>query len=159
RWVGVLSVMLLAYGYAAASAKHSISPAGRAALSRYLSAAVQRGDVPGVVAAVVDREGVLYEGAAGKLDVARSAGMRADALFRIASMTKPVTSVAAMMLVEAGRLGLDDPVSKYVSGFDHPLVLTRFNAVDGTYDTRRAKRPITIRHLMTHTSGLGYGFS
>src|SRR2546426_5071396 len=109
RCVGVLSVLLLAHVYAAAPARSSISAAGRAALSQHLSAAVQRGDVPGVVALVVDRERVLYQGAAGKLDVARGVDMPADALFRMASMTKPVTSVAAMMLVEAGRLGLGDP--------------------------------------------------
>jgi len=159
RCVAVLSVLLLAHVYAAAPARSSISAAGRAALSQYLSAAVQRGDVPGVVALVVDRERVVYQGAAGKLDAARGVDMPADALFRMASMTKPVTSVAAMMLVDADRLGLDDPVSKYVPGFEGRPVIARFNAADGTYDTRPAKRPVTIRHLMTHTSGLGYGFS
>src|SRR5207247_7254312 len=96
---------------------------------------------------------------AAKRAVARGVDRRADAICRMASRTKPVTSVAAMMLVEAGRLGLDDPVSKHVPGFEGRPVLARFNAADGTYDTRPAKRPVTIRHLMTHTSGLGYGFS
>lgn len=160
RWLILTSAMLgLAYVHAAASAQSSMSAAGKTALSEFLSAAVQRGDVPGVVTLVVDREGVIYEGAAGKLDVAHHADMRADAVFRIASMTKPVTSVAAMMLVEAGKLGLDEPVSKYVAGFERPQVLTRFNAADGTYEARPAKRPMTIRHLMTQTSGLGYGWS
>src|SRR6185295_979664 len=104
-----------------------------------------------VVALVVDRDGILYEGSAGQLDVTRRVNMSNDAIFRIASMTKPITSVAALMLVEEGRLGLDDPVSKYLPAFDHPQVLTRFNPTDGSYDTRPAKRPITIRHLMTHT--------
>ena len=159
RCVVALFLFAMVSGYAAAPARPSISAAGKAALSQYLSGAVQRGDVPGVVALVVDRESVLYQGAAGKLDVARGVDMPADALFRIASMTKPVTSVAAMMLVEEGKLGLDDPVSKYVPGFEGRPVLARFNTADGTYDTRPAKRPVTIRHLMTHTSGLGYGFS
>lgn len=159
RCVVALFLFAMVSGYAAAPARPSVSAAGKAALSQYLSGAVQRGDVPGVVALVVDRESVLYQGAAGKLDVARGVDMPADALFRIASMTKPVTSVAAMMLVEAGKLGLDDPVSKYVPGFEGRPVLARFNTADGTYDTRPAKRPVTIRHLMTHTSGLGYGFS
>jgi CubicO group peptidase (beta-lactamase class C family) len=70
------------------------------------------GDVPGVVTLIVNREGVLYQGAAGKQDVARGVAMPADAIFRIASMTKPVISVAIMMLVESGKLELDDPVSK-----------------------------------------------
>lgn len=140
-------------------ARPAISAAGRAALSQYLAAAVDRGDVPGVVALAVDRDGVLYESAAGKQDVARNVAMRADTLFRIASMTKPVTSVAAMMLVEAGALGLDDPVSKYLPAYEHRQVLTSFNATSGAFESRPSKRPITIRHLMSHTSGLGYGWS
>jgi methyl acetate hydrolase len=159
RWLVAAPALMLATVYAAAPAQSSISAAGKTALSAFLSAAVQRGDVPGVVTLVVNREGVLYEGDAGKLDVAHNVDMRADAIFRIASMTKPVTSVAAMMLFEAGKLGLDDPISKYVPGFDAPQVLARFNAADGTYEARQAKRPITIRHLMTHTSGLGYAWS
>src|SRR5580704_3577952 len=74
------------------------SGAGKAALSSQLSNAVIRGDTPGVVALVVDRDNVLYEGAAGKLDVAHDIGMPVNAIFSIASMTKPVTSVAIMML-------------------------------------------------------------
>jgi methyl acetate hydrolase len=135
------------------------SAAGKAALSRQLSGAVARGDTPGVVALVVGREGVLYEGAAGKLDIAHDVKMPANAIFRIASMTKPITSVAIMILFEEGKLKLDDPVSKYLPGFDNPQVLTKFNEQDGTYESRPAKRPITIRHLLTHTSGICYRFS
>src|SRR5579872_5685150 len=83
------------------------SDAGKAALSRQLSGAVARGDTPGVVALVVGLDGVLYQGAAGKLDVARNVAMPVNAIFSIASMTKPVTSVAIMMLFEEGRLKLD----------------------------------------------------
>ena len=118
----------------ARSAATSTSDA--AALLRPLAAAVERGDVPGVVATVVDRNRVLYEGAFGKLDVAHDVNMRTDAIFRIASMTKPVTSVAALMLVEEGKLGLDDPVSKYLPGFDNLQVIASFNEPDGTYRTR-----------------------
>jgi len=135
------------------------SAAGEAALSRQLSDAVARGDTPGVVALVVGREGVLYEGAAGKLDIAHDVKMPANAIFYIASMTKPVTSVAIMILFEEGKLKLDDPVSKYLPGFDNPQVLTKFNEQGGTYESRPAKRPITIRHLLTHTSGICYRFS
>jgi CubicO group peptidase (beta-lactamase class C family) len=140
-------------------ARHRLSEAGTAALSRQLDAAVARGDTPGVVALVVDRNGVLYEGAAGRLDVARNLPMASDAIFRIASMTKPITSVAVMMLVEEGKLRLDDPVSRYVTGFEDLRVITAFNAADGSYETRPAKRPMTIRHLLTQTSGIGYAFS
>jgi methyl acetate hydrolase len=135
------------------------SAAGEAALSRQLSSAVSRGDTPGVVALVVGRDGALYEGAAGNLDVANNIVMPVNAIFSIASMTKPVTSVAIMMLFEEGKLKLDDPVSKYLTGFDNLRVITKFNQQDATYETRPAKRPMTIRHLLTHTSGIGYGFT
>ena len=135
------------------------SDTGKAALSRQLSGAVSRGDSPGVVALVVSRDGVLYQGAAGKLNVAHDITMPANAIFAIASMTKPVTSVAIMMLFEEGKLKLDDPASKYLAGFDNLQVITKFNEKDATYETRPAKRPMTIRHLLTHTSGIAYGFS
>src|SRR5690348_15106904 len=135
------------------------SDAGKAALSRQLNDAVARGDTPGVVALVVDRDAVLYQDAAGKLDVAHNVAMPVNAIFAIASMTKPITSVAIMMLLEEGKLKLDDPVSKYLTGFDNLQVITKFNEKDATYETRPARRPITIRHLLTHTSGIGYGFT
>ena len=161
-----LSGSLVALGFPQANTQRSrpvepteakgFSDSGRAALSRQLSSAVNRGDVPGTVALVVGRDGVLYEGAAGKLDVAHDMPMPANAVFSIASMTKPVTSVAIMMLLERGQLKLDDPVSKYLTGFDNPQVLTKFNEKDATYETRPVKRPMTIRHLLTHTSGIAY---
>ena len=135
------------------------SDSGKDALSRQLSSSVARGDTPGVVGLVVGRHGVLYEGAAGKLDVAGGVAMPVNAIFSIASMTKPVTSVAIMMLVEEGKLKLDDPVSKYLEGFDNLQVITKFNEQDASYQTRPAKRPMTIRHLLTQTSGIGYGFT
>jgi CubicO group peptidase (beta-lactamase class C family) len=92
-----------------------ISDAGKALLSRQISSAVSRGDTRGVVALVVSRDGVLYQGASGKLDVGHGIAMPVNAIFSIASMTKPVTSVAIMMLFEEGKLNLDDPVSKYLT--------------------------------------------
>src|ERR1700726_1214019 len=111
------------------------------------------------VALTVGPGDVLYEAAAGKLGVAHDVAMPVNAIFSIASMTKPVTSVAIMMLFEEGKLKLDDPVSKYLTGFDNLKVITKFNDKDATYETRPAKRPMTIRHLLTHTSGIGYGFT
>ncbi|HXM18914.1 MAG TPA: serine hydrolase domain-containing protein [Candidatus Tumulicola sp.] len=140
-------------------ARHRLSEAGSLALSRQLDAAVQRGDAPGVVALVVDRDGVLYEGCAGKLDVARNVPMISDAIFGIASMTKPITSVAIMMLLEDGKLRLDDPVSGHLTGFEDWRVIQAFDASDGSYEARPAKRPVTIRHLLAHTSGIGYAFT
>ena len=129
------------------------------AISQFMAKAVERGDVPGVVTLIVDREGVLYEGAAGKQDVARGVAMPVDAIFRIASMTKPVTSVALMMLVEQGKVGMDDPVAKYLPEFDKRPVIAKLDPATGSYATRPAKTAITIRHLLTNTSGLGYAFS
>ena len=144
---------------AAVHARPMMSDAGKAAIAQVAAAAAQRGDVPGTVTLIVSRDGTLYEGAAGKLDVARGIAMPTDAIFRIASMTKPVTSVALMMLVESGKVKLDDPVSKYLPAFEQRLVIAKFNTADGHLETRPAKRPITIRHLLTNTSGLGYAFS
>jgi CubicO group peptidase (beta-lactamase class C family) len=85
--------------------------------------------------------------------------MASDTIFRIASMTKPVTSVAVMMLVQEGDIGLDDPVANYLPAFEGKEVIDTFNAADKTYTTRPASGPVTVRHLLTHTSGLGYTFS
>jgi CubicO group peptidase (beta-lactamase class C family) len=136
-----------------------LSRAGKASLSRQLKNAVRHGDTPGVVALVVNRDSVLYEGAAGKLDVAAGIAMPVNAIFAIASMTKPVTSVAIITLFEEGKLKLDDPVSKYLPGFDNLQVITKVSEQDATYETRPATRPMTIRHLLTHTSGIGYAFT
>lgn len=128
-------------------------------ISQQLEQAIQRGDTTGVVALVVDTNGVVYESAIGKLDVAENKAMTPDAIFNIASMTKPVTSVAIMMLLEQGKLSLDDPVSKHLPGFDKLQVLTKFNPADGTFEARPAKKTMTVRHLLTHTSGIAYGFT
>jgi CubicO group peptidase (beta-lactamase class C family) len=144
---------------AAEAAPPVVADAGKAAIGVFMQQAVARGDVPGVVTLVADRDGVLYAGGAGKQDVARDVAMLPDAIFRIASMTKPVTSVALMMLVEEGKVGLDDPVSKYLPAFDARPVIVNFSAADGTFRTHPATRAIAIRHLLTNTSGLGYAFS
>src|SRR3954470_20575057 len=127
-----------------------ISDAGKAALTEQMNAAVKRGDAPGIVEIVVNREGVLFEGAA---------GLPTNAIFNIASMTKPVTSVAIMMLMEQGKLKLEDPVSRYLDGYDKLQVISKFNSADATYETRPAKTVRTIRHLLSHTSGIGYAFT
>ncbi|HEX5107689.1 MAG TPA: serine hydrolase domain-containing protein [Vicinamibacterales bacterium] len=133
-----------------------ISDAGKNALVQQMNEAVKRGDTPGVVELVVDRQGVLFEAAAGRQDIAGNTPMPANAIFNIASMTKPVTSVAIMMLMEQGTLKLDDPVSAYLDGYDKLQVIAKFDEKDGSYETRPAKRPMTIRHLLSHTSGIGY---
>jgi methyl acetate hydrolase len=158
----VAKTVLLAWAFLAMhaaplSAAPALSDAGKAAISQV--AAATRGDVPGVVTLIVNRDGVLYEGAEGKQDVARGVALKPDAIFRIASMTKPITSVALMMLVDAGKVNLDDPVSKYLPEFKGRAVIDKFNEADASYTTRPARREITIRHLITHSSGIGYAFT
>jgi methyl acetate hydrolase len=155
----VLIVMLAGFASVRGDVRPAIADSGKAALSSSLAASVERGDVPGVVALVVDADSVLYQGAAGQQDVARRVEMKPDAIFRIASMTKPVTTVAVMMLVEAGKLSVEDPVSKFIPGFKDRPVISSFDAATSAYQTRPAKREVTIRHLLTHTSGVGYGWS
>src|SRR5262245_6577751 len=86
-------------------------------LNQRLQAAVDRGDVPGVVAIAADRNRVIYSGAFGLRDAGHRQAMTTDTIFRIASMTKPVTSAALMQLVEQGHVGLDDPADKYLPAF------------------------------------------
>jgi methyl acetate hydrolase len=161
RLTGAVAALCLIASHADAAVDRlgQLSADSKAAITQTLEAAVQRGDTAGVVALIVDRDGALYEAAAGKADVTAGTPMRTDALFNIASMTKPVTSVAIMQLYEQGKLKLDDPVSKYLPGFDKLQVITKFNEADGTVESRPAKKTMTLRHLLTHTSGIGYGFS
>ncbi len=112
-----------------------------------------------MVALVTDRRRVLYQGAFGVADVSTGRALTADAVFRIASMTKPITSAAAMQLIEQGRFGLDDPVEKYLPEFANLKVFESFDAATGAYRLRPASTPPTVRHILTHTSGLGYPFT
>jgi CubicO group peptidase (beta-lactamase class C family) len=132
---------------------------GTEAIDASLRAAVERKDVPGVVALVTDRQRVLYQGAFGVADAATGRTLDVDALFRIASMTKPVTSLAAMQLIEQGRFSLDDPVEKYLPEFANPKVFESFDSTTGDYRLRAESRPATVRHVLTHTSGLAYPFT
>jgi CubicO group peptidase (beta-lactamase class C family) len=133
--------------------------ADSARIDAYLRKAVAETHVPGLVAMVADADGVLYTGAFGEQNTAANVPMAADAIFRIASMTKPVTSVAVAMLMEQGDVQLDDPISEHLPAFAGTQVIDTFNAADNTYTSRAAARPITVRHLLTHTSGLGYTFN
>jgi methyl acetate hydrolase len=136
---------------------------GRAAAqgpqSRQIDAVLRRAvevkDVPGVVAMAVNERGLIYEGAFGTRDLAKGPDMTLDTIFRIASMTKAVTSVAAMQLVEQGRLQLDQPVGDILPELSAPQVLEGFDD-GGKPRLRPAKQPITLRHLLTHTAGFAY---
>jgi methyl acetate hydrolase len=136
-----------------------ITSPGGAALDASLRGAVERKDVPGVVTLITDRKGVLYQSAFGVADVATGRPLTADAMFRIASMTKPVTSVALMQLVEQGKIGLDDPAEKYLPQIAGIKVIESFNAATGDYRLRPPSKPPTVRNFLTHTSGLAYPFT
>lgn len=145
--------------FAAGAAIAVDSGEASAAIDASLRSAVERNDVPGVVALVTDRERVLYQGAFGVADVSTGRPLTSDALFRIASMTKPITSVALMQLLEQGRIGLDDPAEKYLPELKALKVIESFDVATGDYRLRPPSRPATIRHFLTHTSGLAYPFT
>lgn len=110
----------------------------------------------GGVALIIRNGKIAYYKAAGVNDLDTKSALQKDAIFRIASQTKAITSVAMMMLFEEGKFQLDDAVSKYIPAFKKQQVLDKFEATDTTYTTIPAKGDITIRQLFTHTSGLGY---
>jgi methyl acetate hydrolase len=142
-----------------AGAAQAQNPRSTAPIDQQLRAAVERKDVPGVVALVTDRKGVIYQGAFGVADVATGRALTADALFRIASMTKAITSTAAMQLIEQGKFALEDPVEKYLPEMAKLPVFDSFDAKTGNYHLHLTSKPITVRHVLTHTSGLGYPFT
>lgn len=118
--------------------------------------AVKENQVPGVVALIARNGKIVYHQAHG---VANEKGdqLEKNTIFRIASQTKAITSTAVMILWEEGKFRLDDPISKYIPEFGEAQILDTFNESDSTYTTNPAKDQITIRDLITHTSGLGYG--
>ncbi|MBV9015931.1 MAG: beta-lactamase family protein [Alphaproteobacteria bacterium] len=125
-------------------------------VNEVLRAAIDRGDVPGVVAMAASPEGVIYEGAFGRrASLPNGAAMTVDSVFWIASMTKAITSAAAMQLVEQGKLALDRPIAEVLPELASPQVLEGFDAA-GEPRLRAAKRPITLRHLISHTAGFTY---
>jgi methyl acetate hydrolase len=122
---------------------------------RILSNAVAGGAVPGVVAMATDREGLLYEGAFGERTLGSGQAMTLDTVGWIASMTKAITSVAAVQCVERGQLDLDAPAHKVCPLIGEAQVLTGFDA-NGRPTYRAPRRPVTLRHLLTHSAGFSY---
>ena len=117
---------------------------------------VDKGYMNGAVGLIVRNGKIAYHKAIGYNDLDTKEALNKDGIFRIASQSKAITSVAIMMLFEEGKLLLTDPVSQYIPSFKNQTVLVNFNAADTTYTTVPAKREITIKDLLTHTSGLGY---
>ena len=112
--------------------------------------------VNGSVALIARKGKIVFYKAYGYNDLDTKAPLDKNGIFRIASQTKAITTVAAMILWEEGKFSLDDPVSKFIPSFAKEQVLETYNAKDTTYTTIPAKRPVTIRDLLTHTSGIGY---
>jgi len=124
-------------------------------LDAMLSETIEAGQLPGSVALVARHGKIVFHRAYGTAN-AEGDDLQKDHIFRIASQSKAITSTALMLLWEEAKFKLDDPVAKFVPAFSDPVVLDTMYE-DGTIGVRPAKRPITIRHLLTHTSGLGYG--
>ena len=138
----------------------AVPVAGRDTFASQVDALLKRAtdaqDVPGVVAMATADNATIYEGAFGTRRLGAAKPMAVDTVVWIASMTKPITSTAAMQLVEQGRLQLDEPAARWAPGLADAQVLEGFDAKGGPI-LRPPKQPITLRHLLTHTSGCGYG--
>lgn len=129
---------------------HGFAPDRLQRIDRWLQSYVDSNRIAGAVLLVMRDGGVVYERAVGWADREAGRRMPTDALFRIASQSKAVTSVAAMMLLEEGKIALSDPVSRFIPAFGRTTVMTRDGPVPAT-------RQITIRHLLTQTAGISYG--
>ena len=128
-----------------------------ARLDKMFEEAIEKQEIPGAVALIARNGKIVYHKSFGMVD--NEAGRKAqnDDIFRIASQTKAITSTAVMMLWEEGHFRLDDPISKWIPEFKNPTVLKNYNYTNKSYTTEPAKSEITIRQLLNHTSGLGYG--
>lgn len=133
---------------------HRLDPVKLATVRSALQGFVDRGELSGIVTLSSLGGEVVETSAIGWSDIGTRAPMRPDTLFRIASMTKPVTSVAALMLMEEGRIALSDPVSRWVPELADPVVLR--DAAGPLDETTPARRAITIEDLLTHRSGIAY---
>jgi CubicO group peptidase (beta-lactamase class C family) len=146
---------------AQAISTHGFSVAGLARVGDYIKNEIVTGKIPGAILLIQQHGKPVYYENFGVRDVATQLSMSADTIFRLYSMSKPITSVAAMMLVEDGKLALHDPVSKYIPAFADIKVGVDRRAEDGStaLALEPLERPITIEDLLRHTSGLTYGFT
>jgi CubicO group peptidase (beta-lactamase class C family) len=158
----ILLFAFIAYGYSQRTLVVAPPEAGGFSASRLarldsgMSHWVRDKWVNGSVALIARKGKIVFYKAYGYNDPATRQALAKDGIFRIASQTKAITTVAVMMLWEEGKFSLDDPVSMYIPSFANERVLDSYNPADTTYTTVPAKRPVTIRDLLTHTSGIGY---
>jgi CubicO group peptidase (beta-lactamase class C family) len=122
-----------------------------------LQNAVTSREIPGAVALIARNGKIVFHKSFGMADNASNKKMTNDVIFRIASQSKAITATAIMMLWEEGKFRLDDPISNYIPEFETANILDTFNEADSSFTVKPADKKITIRHLLTHTSGLGYG--
>jgi CubicO group peptidase (beta-lactamase class C family) len=160
--LGVAALLLLAAaaGSVRAEQPRTFSTEGLAKVSDYIRNEVATGKIPGAILLIQQHGKPVYFENFGVRDIATELSMSTDTIFRLYSMSKPITSAAAMMLVEDGKLALDDPVSKYIPAFADLKVGVEKRSDDGkvTLALEPLNRPITIEDLLRHTSGLTYGF-
>src|SRR5256885_6722833 len=149
-----LALLCLAPATLPAQTQPRFAPARLARIDRFMQQYVDSGQIAGAVGLVLQDGRVVYQHAVGWLDKESGRRMTPDALFRIASQTKAITTVAVLSLVEEGRLAVGDPVGRYIPAFAHTTVATKS---DTGLVTKPAARPITIRDLLTHTAGISYG--
>ena len=119
---------------------------------------INNNKIPGAVVLVGNEKGIVYQKAFGVKNPLTNEKYATDDIFRIASMTKAITSVAVLKLWEDGRINLDDPIEKYIPEFKDTEILETFNEKDSSYTSKPSTKKITIRQLLTHTSGIGYDF-
>ncbi|MYD10430.1 MAG: beta-lactamase family protein [Chloroflexi bacterium] len=124
-------------------------------VSAYLDRAVSNDQLPGIIAVAARRGSIVHHSMHGKMDIEAGRAMEADAIFRIYSMTKPVVSLALMMLHDEGRVMLHDPVSRFIPGFGKTMVYSHIS--DGRLRLAEQDPPMSVFHLLTHTAGLSYG--
>jgi methyl acetate hydrolase len=152
--------IVLVGGAAALPLAARAQQSGSSSIDEVLRSAVARQDVVGVVAMAADRKGIIYQGAFGVADIPEAKPMKVDSMFRIASMTKAVTSTALMQLVEQGKVAIEDPLARYFPAeFGKPPLFESFDSATGVYKLRPATKAVTVRNILTHTSGLGYPFT
>jgi CubicO group peptidase (beta-lactamase class C family) len=166
RHAAALALLLVVFASSAAFAESPLAASngftreGLSHVSDYLRHEVATGKIPGAVLLIQQHGQPVVLEDFGVLDIKSQRPMTSDAIFRLYSMSKPITSVAAMMLVDEGRLSLDDPLSKYIPAFAGTKVAVEKRDADGqiTLTTEPLIRPITILDLLRHTSGITYGF-
>src|SRR5689334_3446545 len=162
----LIAALVLLFGVGGAKAgpearkAHSFSPEGLAKVSDYIRNEIVAGTFPGAILLLQQHGKPVYCENFGVRDVATEISMSADTIFRLYSMSKPVTTVLAMMLVEEGKLSLNDPVSKYIPAFGEMKVGVERKAEDGkvSLELEPLNRAVTIKDLMRHTAGLPYGY-